>query len=85
MAVMSIRGLDEETAKALKEKARREGTSVNAVILKSLREVFGLDKQRRTAVHGDLDHLAGTWSEKDYLEFKDNVAAFENVDEDMWK
>ena len=85
MAVMSIRGIDEETAKALKEKARREGTSVNAVLLKTLREVFGLEKPRRTAVHDDLDHLAGTWSEKDLLDFQDNVAAFENVDEDMWK
>lgn len=39
----------------------------------------------RRLVHTDLDHLAGTWSEKDFAEFQKRTADFEAVDEKMWK
>jgi len=43
------------------------------------------DKKKRRAVYTDLDHLAGTWSAEDAAEFERNTAAFETVDEAMWK
>lgn len=85
MATMTLRGIDESTATALKERARREETSVNTVTLKILKEALGLDKKKRRAVYTDLDHLAGTWSAEDAAEFERNTAAFETVDEAMWK
>lgn len=39
----------------------------------------------RRVVHTDLDYLAGTWSAEDAAEFERNTAAFETVDEAMWK
>jgi len=85
MGAITIRGIDETTARILKERARKEGTSVNAVLLKTLRESLGLEKRRRTVIYDDLDHLAGTWSEKDFIEFQKRIADFEVVDEKMWK
>ena len=87
MSTITIRGIDEITAKILKEKAKKEGTSVNAVLLNTLKESLGLGKKKRTVVYTDLDHLAGTWSEKDFSEFQKKIAdtAFETVDEKMWK
>lgn len=85
MTTMTVRGIDSDIAGALKEKARREGTSVNTVLLKTLRESLGLEKKKRTAVYHDLDHLAGTWSEQDAAEFERATAVFEKVDEDIWK
>ncbi|NTU42363.1 MAG: hypothetical protein HGA78_04785 [Nitrospirales bacterium] len=82
---MTIRGLDDPTIKALKEKARQEGTSVNAALIKLLQEALGLRKKKRIVVHDDLDHLAGTWSEQDLKEFQENTAEFEKIDEAMWK
>ena len=41
MGVMTIRGLDEMTIKALKEKAKQEGTSMNTALLNMLREELG--------------------------------------------
>ncbi|MEK7332733.1 MAG: antitoxin, partial [Nitrospirota bacterium] len=64
MSVMTIRGIDDTTAKVLKQKAKKEGVSVNAVLLKTLRESLGLEKKRRTIIYDDLDYLAGTWNEK---------------------
>lgn len=85
MSTITIRGIDETTARILKERAKKEGISVNAVLLKTLRESLGLQKKRRNIIHNDLDHLAGTWSEKDFAEFQKRIADFEIVDKKMWK
>lgn len=85
MTTMTLRGIDDMVAKALKERARREDTSVNAVMLRILRESLGIEKKKRTVIYNDLDHLAGTWSEEDAAEFEKYTAAFEKVDEEMWK
>lgn len=85
MAVMTVRGIDDNVLRALKEKAKKEGTSVNATLLKVLRESLGLEKKKRTIIYDDLDHLAGTWSEKDYSEFQSRIDSFETVDKKMWK
>ena len=83
--VMMIRGLDDVTIKALKEKAKQEGTSINAALLKMIRKELGIEKKRHTDVYHDLDHLAGTWDKKDYAEFQKNVQDFEKIDENVWK
>ena len=85
MTTMTLRGIDDTVAGALKEKARREDTSVNAVMHRILKESLGIEKKKRNAFYDDLDHLAGTWSAQDAAEFEHATAAFEKVDEDMWK
>jgi hypothetical protein len=82
---MTIRGLDDLTINALKEKAKKEGSSVNAALVKLLQEELGIKKKKRTVVYNDLDHLAGTWSDKDYKEFLQATADFAKIDENMWK
>lgn len=85
MTTMTLRGVDETIAAVLKEKARQEETSVNAVMLRILRESLGIDKKKRSAVYNDLDSLAGTWSSQESDDFLRATAVFEKVDEDMWK
>lgn len=85
MTTMTIRGLDDSTLKALRERAEQEGASVNATMVKLLQETLGVRKKKRSAQHTDLDHLAGTWSDKDFQEFQNNVADFETIDPGMWK
>ena len=85
MATMTLRGIDDQTAQALKERASRDGVSVNAVTLRLLRETLGLEKRRRSVTYSDLDHLAGTWSREEEAEFNRNTAIFEQVDEELWK
>ena len=85
MAAMTIRGLDESMVNALKEKAKKEGTSVNSALLKIIKEDLGLAKKKRTVIYNDLDHLAGTWDNKDYSEFKKRIEDFEKIDKNTWK
>jgi len=35
--------------------------------------------------YSDLDYLAGSWSERDFLKFQNKIADFERVDKKMWK
>ena len=84
MSVLTIRGLDPESAKILKKKAEQEGLSVNGFLLKAIRQTLGTDK-RRGQIYDDLDRLAGTWTEKEFREFKKNTAAFEKIDEKQWR
>ena len=85
MTTMTLRGIDDAISGALKEKARREDTSVNTVMLRILKESLGIEKKKRIVIYDDLDHLAGTWSLNDLTEFENATSAFEKVDEDMWK
>ncbi len=85
MAIISLRNIDDRISAALTEKARKEGTSVNALMLRLLKESLGIDKKKRGIVYDDLDHLAGTWSSKDAAEFERATSVFEKVDEEMWK
>jgi len=85
MGTMTLRGIDERIAGALKERARKEDTSVNTVMLGILKKSLGLEKKKRSVLYDDLDHLAGTWSVRDAAEFERATAVFEAVDKDMWK
>jgi hypothetical protein len=85
MRAITIRGVDNEVAKTLKERAKKEGVSINSMVLRIVKESLGLKKKRRTVIYNDLDHLAGTWGEKDYVEFQNKVADFERIDENIWK
>lgn len=85
MNTMTIRGLDDLTVKALKEKAKKEGSSINAALLKLIQENLGIKNKKRTVVYNDLDHLAGTWSDKDFKEFLQATADFEKIDKNLWK
>lgn len=85
MPAMTVRGIDEKLAQALKNKAHQEGVSVNAMTLRLIRESLGLDKTGRVSGYDDLDHLAGTWTQKDAEDFRHATAVFEQVDKDMWR
>ena len=84
MAILTIRGIDEEVSVILKKQAQKEGISVNALLLRLIKEALGLEKKRRI-IYNDLDQLAGTWTEKDSKEFEEKIAAFEIIDENIWK
>jgi len=85
MTTMTLRGIDEPLSQTLKELARNQGVSLNTLALRLIREAAGVDKRKRTLEYHDLDTLAGTWSDKDELEFKNATQSFEAIDDEMWK
>lgn len=86
MANMSIRGLDDKTLSKLKQQARREGASLNSLIVRLLRdERISKTSSVRPTVFDDLDNLAGTWSAQQAQAFARDTAAFSEVDPSLWK
>lgn len=85
MTTMTLRGIDEPLANTLKELARKQGVSLNALALRLIREATGIDKQKRTLVHYDIDVLAGTWCKEDEEAFMDATHKLETIDCAMWK
>lgn len=85
MKTITLRNIDENLDKSLKEKARETGSSVNSVIISTLNEALGLNKKKFDRQYSDIDSLSGTWSAAEYAEFNKNTEAFEQIDEDMWK
>lgn len=85
MTTMTLRGIDEPLAHTLKEMARNQGISLNALALRLIREASGIDKLKRTLVHYDLDTLAGTWCKEDVVAFQAAIHPLETIDEEMWK
>jgi hypothetical protein len=75
MTQLTVRGVDEQLLRALKERASQRGISVNRLVLDTLRQMEGLGPNRNTQQrYHDLDYLVGTWSDEEYEEFQTALA-----------
>jgi len=75
----TIRQVPANLDEALRRKAKRQGKSLNQVVLDSLAESVG----EKASCYHDLDGLAGTW--KTDKAFDAAVKAFDKIDPDDWK
>ena len=77
----SVRGIAPEIDAALRERARAEGKSLNAVALEVLAEGVGFGGA--VVVRRDLSDVAGTWRRDARLERA--LADQDAIDEALWK
>ena len=77
----TIRAVPDEVDRALRQRAKRESKSLNAVAIDALARGLALDAAPPR--YTDLDHLAGTWQEDP--DFDRAVAEFERIDDESWK
>jgi hypothetical protein len=70
----------------LQRAAKEEGKSINQFVLDTLKKQLGLEKEKRfTAVHHDMDHLFGRWSEREFKQIQTKIDAESQIDEELWK
>lgn len=86
MKSISIHGIDGETEKAIKERAKTRGTSVNKAVKELLAETLGLgdrnkDKDNRAA----FADLCGVWTPEEADQFLAAVGDLETVDPKDWR
>lgn len=84
MKTLTIRGIDSELSKKIKELAGKKNISVNKYLIDILKKVTGLTHNSPFKTYNDLDDLAGGWSEEDEKNFLDSTNHFRNIDEEMW-
>ena len=81
-----VRGIDDALHETIREKARESGMSINQFVISLLKEQLGLKKEKRyTAVHSDLDHLFGKWSEEEFQQIQRKIDSERAVDAELWK
>ena len=77
----TIRSIPADMDRSLREQARREGRSLNEVVLETLRRGFGLDGRRR--VYDDLDDLFGAM--KPDLGLEKRLEEQRQIDPRLWR
>ena len=86
MKTITVRGLDETITKNLKRMAGQNGKSVNQFVLDTLKERLGLKKEKKhTAVHHDMDHLFGIWSENEFKGIQGKIDSERKIDKELWE
>ena len=87
MKQITVRGFDDELAEAIRQLARRDGTSLNQAALKLLRRGAGLPDGQGDGrnIGSALDDLFGSWTKDEADEFDDSLEVFETVDESAWR
>lgn len=77
----TIRSIPPEVDRALRRRAKREGRSLNDVVLEALAAGIGVNGEREEFT--DLDHLIGTWREDP--RFDEAIADQDRVDAELWR
>ena len=86
MKNMTVRGIDPSLSEKLHEAAKQAGKSVNTVVNESLKQYFGLAKEKKfTKVFSDMDHLFGRWGQETFDRVQGRIDAGRRIDEELWK
>jgi hypothetical protein len=82
---ITVRGLDPALASKLKQAAKKEGKSVNQLVLDTIKKYLGEDKEKKfTVVHHDMDHLFGKWSQKEFERIQGKIDSERKIDKELW-
>ncbi len=84
MHAITLRNIPREIQEAIEHRAKADGLSFNKAVLRMLEEALGLKGQPARALHNDLEHLAGTWSQEEADEFDAALTEQRKVDPELW-
>ena len=84
MKSITIHGIDKETERLVKKRARSEGTSVNKVVKALLAKALGIDKDKQDNQEEFLD-LFGIWTEDQEKRFFEGIKDLEYIHPEDWK
>lgn len=86
MKAVTLRNLPPELARVIRQRATEKRTSVNKAVISLLEESAGIGRKKKgTALHHDLDALAGSWTKEEAAAFEKALARQRSIDLDLWK
>jgi hypothetical protein len=85
MKSITIHNLDESLEYMIREKAKKQGTSLNKTIQMLLKQSLGINSKSHENHKEDFLAFFGVWSENDEKEFKKNIHSFNEINEADWK
>jgi len=84
MKSITVHGIDKETEKLIKKRAKSEKTSVNKIVKGLLAKALGTDKDKQDNREEFLD-LFGIWTENDERSFFEAIKDLEHILPEDWK
>jgi hypothetical protein len=86
MKSVSVHGIDKETEKAIQERAKAEGRSVNKVVKELIAKSLGLgDSRKGEDRRADFSDLCGVWTAEEAATFLELEGDLETIDPKDWK
>jgi len=86
MKAVTIRGVEPEVAEKLKIVAKKQGKSVNNLILEFIKISLGLKKEKKfSRQYDDLDELFGRWNDNEFKRIDDSITAQRQTDQELWE
>ncbi len=86
MKALTIRGVDPEVAEKLKTAAKKQGKSINHLIIDLIKVSLGLKKEKKfSRKYDDLDDLFGRWSEDEYKNIDASISSGRQIDPELWQ
>ncbi len=86
MKAVTVRSIPPEVARAIRQKAKKKGISINKAVISLLEERTGTQGKRQPApIYHDLDSLAGSWSRVEATTFSKSLSEQRRIDPDLWK
>ena len=84
MRSISVHGIEDKLLKAVEERARKEGRSVNKIVKELIAKGLGFD-DKPPDNRAMFEDLSGVWTEAQEREFLDSIADLETTDEEDWR
>lgn len=85
MKSISIHGLDETLDAIIKEKAHKQGLSINKTIKKLLEEALGIRPKDSSINEKAFSDLFGIWNQDDLNDFQKSTFDLNQIDEKDWQ
>ena len=84
MKSITIHGIDKETEKLIKKRAKSEGKSVNKVVKGLLAKALGIEKEKYDN-REEFQDLFGLWTEDEEKRFFEAIRDLEQIHPEDWK
>jgi len=85
MNAITVRNLPPELGRVIRQKAKKEKTSLNRAVISLLEKATGLVKPRTEEVHTDLDRFFGCISKEEADELNEAIREERQIEPEMWK
>ncbi|MEA3417745.1 MAG: antitoxin [Thermodesulfobacteriota bacterium] len=84
MKTITVRGIDSVLSEKMKQAAKQEGKSVNQVVIDTIRQHFGMIKEKKfTVAYHDLDHIFGRWSQEEFDKIQGKIDTERKIDKEL--
>lgn len=84
MSTMTIHALDNSIEKRIRDKARRNGRSLNQTLKELLAASVGATAQPAADNRADFAEFCGIWTKKDAQDFRNAASDLNKVDREDW-